>query len=155
MAAFMTRRSARLLLALALAAPGSCFLFHSNNSGEQHSGPAIHTYTDSNAVRGVAMSSDSVYVATERGLLKYPVAGGEPVRISHADGLPSDDIYAVSSTFAGAVWVVTRGGIAKLTTGTWTAAGDPQAQPDVGRPTAILALDGGGALLGGAQGLAR
>lgn len=115
---------------------------------------AVETVTDLDTVRGVAMSADRVYVATDLGLLLHYPAGGEGTeRVTTTRGLPSDDVRDVVVDENGMAIVATAAGIVKVdgegTVAAWADA------PPVGRISAI-ALAGDGVLwAGGTEGLAR
>ena len=155
----MPRSKAHLLVLLALGAPVSCSLFrHSPATPEGAGGHgAVRMFTDSDLVAGVAASNAHVYVATYRGVLVYPAEGGTPTRITHTEGLPADEVIAVAAADDDTVaWAATPQGVVRSSAGGhWELAGDPRAQPSIGRPTALLALPEGAVLLGGSQGLAR
>ena len=140
----MPRRYARLYVLLALAAPATCSIFQSHPTtpaASSSQGP-VRRFTDSDQVSDVAASEAHVYVATYRGVLKFPAAGGAPARLTHTDGLPADEVLAVAVTDDDTVaWAATVQGVARSSAGGhWELAGDSHAQPDVGRPTALLAL---------------
>lgn len=115
----------------------------------------VRNFTDSDVVMGVAATDRDVFVATQRGVLKYPASGGIPVRFTDRDGLPSNQVWAISADPEGTVWAGTSGGVVRFDGARWALAGHPNAQPDVGRVTSLLALTGGTVLVGGAQGIAR
>jgi len=146
-----------LFAALAVAAlPLACSSARSRpNTAGATSGP-VRVFTDSDFINDVASAEGFVYVATERGLLKYPATGGTPARLTTRDGLPSDRLLAVAVSDDGAaVWVATAQGVVRAgAAGPFAPVGHPQAQPDVGRPTALLAT-ADGVILGGDHGLAR
>jgi len=115
---------------------------------------AIETVTDLDTVRGVAMSADRVFVATDLGLLLHFPSGGErPIRVTTAQGLPSDDVRAVVVDDAGMAIAATAGGIVKVdaegTVAPWADA------PPVGPVTALVLADDGTIWAGGVEGLAR
>jgi hypothetical protein len=153
----MVSCSHRSLYALAVTTVLSCSStrssIHSPLEGAAQ-GP-VRVFTDSDVITDIAASERSLYVATGRGVLQYPIAGGSPTRSTHHDGLVDDRVLAVAVSDDGAtVWAATMGGISrKQGTERWNTVGP--AQPDVGKPTAILALPEGGALLGGERGLAH
>ncbi|MFO0608076.1 MAG: hypothetical protein U0324_33235 [Polyangiales bacterium] len=153
----MAPRTARLLAALALAAPLSCSSSQSSVNNPQAGaaqGP-VRVFTDSDVVADIAASEQTLYVATGRGVVQYPAAGGPATRATHHEGLVDDRVLAVAASDDGAtVWAATMGGVSrKQGAERWSSVGP--AQPDVGKPTAIVALPNGGALLGGEHGLAR
>ncbi|MDB4931255.1 MAG: Hybrid sensor, partial [Myxococcaceae bacterium] len=151
----LSNRSVFAALALA-ALPLACSSARTRpNTAGNASGP-VRVFTDSDFINDVASAEGSVYVATERGLLKYPATGGTPTRLTTRDGLPSDRLLAVAASDDGsAVWVATAQGVVRAgATGPFAVAGHPQAQPDVGRPTALLTT-ADGVILGGDHGLAR
>ncbi len=146
-----------ILAALALSAlPLSCSSARVRPNAEGNAAGPVRVFTDSDFINDVASAEGSVYVATERGLLKYPATGGTPTRLTTRDGLPGNRLIAVAASDDGsAIWVATAEGVARAgATGPFAPVGHPQAQPDVGRPTALLAT-AEGVLLGGDHGLAR
>jgi hypothetical protein len=73
------------------------------------------TLTDVDTVRDLALTSDRVWAATDRGVLVYPREGDpEPRRITRAEGLPSDDVRALAARSDGSVIVATAAGLAEL-----------------------------------------
>ncbi|MEZ4410153.1 MAG: hypothetical protein R3A52_27300 [Polyangiales bacterium] len=153
----MSSRSLRTTLVVALAlAPLSCASSRSrtaNLAGQSLHGP-VRTFTDSDIVHDVAATEGAVWVATDRGVLRYPAAGGAPTRLGTLEGLPAQRVLAVAASEDGAsVWAATADGVArKQGDGNFERVGP--AQPDVGRPSCLLVL-GDDVLLGGATGLAR
>jgi streptogramin lyase len=115
---------------------------------------AIKLFTDSDSVTGAAAGSVELYVATLRGVLRYPLDGrGEPQRNTVANGLPDDRVYATAVSPDGVPYVATAGGVARLAGDRWERTSGPQ--PDVGRVSALLALSRNVLLLGGSHGLAE
>ncbi len=115
---------------------------------------AVQTVSDLDTVRGVAMSSDRVYVATDLGLLLHYPAGGEGTeRVTVARGLPSDDVRDVVVDENGMAIVATAGGIVKVdgegTVAEWADS------PPVGSISAIVLAADGTLWAGGTEGLAR
>jgi hypothetical protein len=152
----MTSRTARLLCLIALTTQTACPLLrggHATTPSSQGAVGAVRNYTDSDVVTGVAATPTEVFVATLRGVMRYPLAGGNGTRLTTREGLPDNQVFAISSSSDGTVWAATARGVVRWAGDHWTTVGP--AQPDVGRPTALLALEGGNVLLGGAQGLAR
>lgn len=75
----------------------------------------ILTLTDVDTVRDLALTSDRVWAATDRGVLVYPREGDpEPRRITRVEGLPSDDVRALAARADGSVIVATAAGLAEL-----------------------------------------
>ncbi len=114
---------------------------------------AIRTLTDLDDVRDVSASSERVYVATDLGILIHPASGGAPpVRLTAADGLPSDDVRAVVASPEGGAVVATAGGLA-------TIEGDAVTPMAAAAPVGEvidLYLDGEGTLWAcGVEGVAR
>jgi hypothetical protein len=115
---------------------------------------AARTFTDSDVVTGFGVTRSDAFASTLRGVLRFsPDASGTPSRMTTAQGLPDDHVFALSVSPDGITWAATARGVARLMGDRWMTVGG--AQPDVGRPTALLALGSGQVLLGGAQGLAR
>lgn len=152
----MLLRTVGLLGLVAISSVSTCFGSGSNRPTTRSTlNSPVRNFTDSDSITGVASTTADVFVATLRGVVKYPAAGGTAVRYLERDGLPSLQVFAISAEPDGPVWAATARGVVRFDGTRWAVAGDANAQPDVGRPTAILALSGGGAILGGAQGLAR
>ncbi len=128
----MFARTARLLGVLALAAPLSCSSTQTtvNTAQSGASQGPVRVFTDSDLITDVAASDQTLYVATYRGIVTYPVAGGEHARITHHDGLPDDAVLAVAVSDDGAsLWAATASGVVrKQGANAWSAAGP--AQPD-------------------------
>ncbi len=146
-----------LFAALALAAlPLACSSARVRPNAAGGAAGPVRIFTDSDFINDVASAEGFVYVATERGLLKYPATGGAPTRLTTRDGLPSDRLLAVAVSDDGsALWVATAQGIVRAgTTGAFAPVGHPQAQPDVGKPTALITT-ADGVIVGGEHGLAR
>lgn len=115
---------------------------------------SVKLFTDSDTINGAAAGTVELYVATMRGVLRYPLDGrGEPQRNTVANGLPDDRVYAVAVSGEGVPWVATGAGVARLAGDRWERTSGPQ--PDVGRVTAMLALSRSILLLGGSHGLAE
>ncbi|MEM9192846.1 MAG: hypothetical protein AAGF12_26970 [Myxococcota bacterium] len=113
---------------------------------------AVVSLTDLDQVRDVVISAERAFVATDRGLLAFPVSGeGEPTRLQTGAGLPSNDVRAVGRTSDGTIVALTTRGMARVTGETATAFGEV---PPVGEPTAFL-LQGNDVWVGGVDGLAR
>jgi hypothetical protein len=115
---------------------------------------ALRLYTDSDTVTSAGAGSVELYVATLHGVLRFPLSGqGEVQRNTVAQGLPDDRTYAIAVSPEGVPFVATASGVARLTGERWERTTGPQ--PDVGRPTAMLALPRGMLILGGTTGLAE
>ncbi len=115
---------------------------------------SLRLLTDSDTVTGAAASTVELYVGTHRGVLRYPLTGtSEAVRNTVAQGLPDDHVDAIAVSAEGVAFAATSAGVARLTGDRWERTSGPQ--PNVGRPTAMLALSRGNLLLGGTTGLAE
>lgn len=109
----------------------------------------IETLTDLEEVRGVAVTSEAVFVATDAGLLRF-ASGGEAAG-EVVPGLPSDDVRAIADV-DGAVIVATAGGLARVVGGEVTRL---EGVPDVGHVTGLARTADGTLWLCGLGGLAR
>jgi len=149
-----------ILLALAAGAAGCGGAFTIGQRGggsvELPAAPAREraiTLTDVDDVRDVAASDARIYVATDRGIVVYPASGGARAsRIASAQGLPSDETYAVAVGPDGAVLVATSRGLA-------TVQGDRvtpiETAPPVGRVTDLHVGQDGVVWACGADGVAK
>ena len=108
------------------------------------------TLTDLEEARDVAVSSSTVYVATDDGLLAYPIEEGAPARIGRGEGLPSDDVTSVALDGA-SLLVGTGGGLASVT----GSAATPIALPAIARITDVAVLPDGSAWVCSLSGLLR
>ncbi len=103
----LSNRSALAALALA-ALPLSCSSARARPNADGNAAGPVRVFTDSDFINDVASAEGFVYVATERGLLKYPATGGTPTRLTTRDGLPGNRLIAVSASDDGsAIWVAT------------------------------------------------
>ena len=117
---------------------------------------AVVTVTDLDDVRDVAQSGERVFVATDHGLLVHSANGeGEPSRVTVTDGLPSNDVTAVTTTPEGAAVVATDQGIAHVTPGPEAFSVAVQPSPPVGRVSKLLVDAQGVTWACGAEGVAR
>jgi hypothetical protein len=115
---------------------------------------AIETVTDLDTVRDLDVSADRVFVATDYGLLLHYPGGGEGVvRVTAAQGLPSNDVRAVVVGEGGRAIVASSGPLVQVDAeGNVTPFADA---PPVGKVTAMLLGDDGTLWAGGVAGLAR
>ncbi len=109
----------------------------------------VEELTDLEEVRGVAVHAESVYVATDGGLLRY-ASGGE-ADVERIPGLPSNDVRAVLDE-GDALLVATGRGLVRVTGSEVTPVAGV---PDVGPITAVARTTDGTLWLGGLGGLAR
>lgn len=109
----------------------------------------VETLTDLEEVRGVAVHEDSVYVATDGGLLRYASGGEAAVEV--IAGVPSDDVRAVIDD-GDALLVATGAGLVRVRGNEVTRV---EGAPDVGAITAVARTTDGTLWLGGLGGLAR
>ncbi len=89
----MRTRAQRYLGIVALSTQlASCFLFggQGTHHGQQSALGNVRTYTDSDVITGVTSTPTAIYVATLRGVIKYPLAGGEARRMTTEQGLPDN-----------------------------------------------------------------
>lgn len=113
----------------------------------------ITTMTDVDRVRDMAATEETFYAATDRGLLTYPMTGeATPTRITHAEGLPSDDVTSVFVGSEGTVLVSTSAGLATVRDGHATSVASA---PPIGK-IADVAITGSNTVWAcGRGGLAR
>ena len=75
----------------------------------------ITTLTDLDTVRDVSVSLAHVYVATDNGVLVYDSEGAAvPTRLTTAEGMPSNDILAITSATSGVTTAATSAGFVEL-----------------------------------------
>ncbi len=109
----------------------------------------VRTLTDLETVRDVIAAEDSVFVATDLGLLQY-AEGGE-AEVQRVAGLPSDDVRALEED-EGALLIATGGGMVRLADGT---AAPVEGVPDVGAVSDMARTADGTLWICGLGGVAR
>lgn len=144
------------LLTVLCALPLACSSSRGRTAGlatQSLHGP-VRSFTDSDIVHDVSASATVVYVATDRGVLRYTSPEASPTRLGTAQGLPSPRVLALATTEDGtSLWAATATGVVRRDgDGAFSPVGP--AQPDVGKPTALLVV-GDTVYLGGDTGLAR
>ncbi|NOY92470.1 MAG: hypothetical protein GXP55_14850 [Deltaproteobacteria bacterium] len=114
---------------------------------------AVRRFEDIDAVRDVVRSAEHIYVATDRGVLVYPVEGqAAPVRLGLAEGLPAESVLALAELTPGTLVAATEGGLVELS---GTQVGDVLADSPVGSIAALLGQDDGTLWACGSLGVAR
>jgi ligand-binding sensor domain-containing protein len=79
-------------------------------------------FTDMKVVRGMASTTDSLWVATSGGLFLYTPSSNRFLKFTNSDGLNSNDLTAVAIDGAGKIWVGSSGGFLNAltpNTGNW------------------------------------
>ena len=71
----------------------------------------IKSFSETSAVTAVQPVGGSIWVGTSNGLQKWDIAKGTFVRVTVANGLPSDKIAALAGDGRGGVWVMTSAGL--------------------------------------------
>lgn len=109
----------------------------------------IETLTDLEEVRGIAVTSDAVFVATDAGLLRF-ASGGEAAG-EVVGGLPSEDVRALVNV-DGAIIAATAAGLVRVS---GEEVAPLEGVPDVGHVTDLARTADGTLWLCGLGGLAR
>jgi len=112
----------------------------------------IAEVTDLDTVNDVSAAGNRVLVATDRGILVYANGASEPRRITRADGLPSNDVWAIAVGIDGRVLLATEGGMAGMAGDTLDAV-VPEAPP-VGQVVDLHLTDEGTLWACGTDGMA-
>ncbi len=114
----------------------------------------ITTLTDLDTVRDVSVSVAHVYVATDNGVLVYDGEGESvPTRLTTAEGLPSNDVLAITSATGGVTTAATSEGLVELEN---TQVSNPVVPPaPVGDVVALHSSDDGTTFACGTEGLAK
>ncbi len=113
----------------------------------------VSVYTESSPVNALVASTDSLWVGTHNGLIRWDLKSGGAVQLTTLDGLPGNDVLALAVDIAGGLWLATPEGIAFYKEGRWTHFGDCP----LGREIETLAPsgEGDGVWVGGRTGLYR
>ena len=84
--------------------------------GAAQSGDVWRGYTNGTRVRDVAVEGNTLWAATEGGVVRWDMASGNYVQYTTADGLAGNDVLAVAVDAAGHKWFGTNGGVSEFFT---------------------------------------
>ncbi len=79
---------------------------------EQRNDATVRQIADVNHVTGIAADGNTVYCATQGGLVVWDLSSRQYTILSTANGLPSNDLRDVVIDGGGALWVATKLGVA-------------------------------------------
>lgn len=113
----------------------------------------FRSFSDMDPIWSVASTAEHLWAATPGGLLRYPLEGGEPLRVTGEAGPGGLRTVAVAEDGEGGVWALSEGGLAQYADGAWSPSAG--ALPDVGALTALAVGPGEALWVGGERGLAR
>jgi len=102
-------------------------------------------------VRDIASTSEHLWVATPGGLLRYPLAGGDPLRVTGSAGAGGQRFIAVGADSRDHLWALSEGGVARFDDGAWSRPTGPL--PEVGEITSMAVAQDGTVWVGGSGGL--
>lgn len=108
-------------------------------------------FTDMKVVRGVAATTDSVWVATAGGLFLYVPSSNRYVKFTNSDGLSSNDLTAVTIDGTGRVWVGSSDGFVNAynaPTGQWTEIRNIHESGQVAKTVRTLLVRGDSLFIG-------
>ena len=107
-------------------------------------GEAIY-YSQSRKITCLLVTEDYLWAGTNQGLQQWSLEGNRYQVITSRDGLPDDNIKALTITTSGSVWAATGKGLSSWTNGSW----QNQTFPVEGEPTALAATVTGDAVWAG------
>jgi ligand-binding sensor domain-containing protein len=108
-------------------------------------------FTDMKVVRGVAATTDSVWVATSGGLFLFVPSSTRFVKFTNSDGLSSNDLTAVTLDGIGRVWVGSSDGFVNAynaQTGEWTEIRNIHESEQVAKSVRTLLVRGDSLFIG-------
>ena len=111
----------------------------------------FRSLSDMDPVRDIASTSEHLWVATPGGLLRYPIAGGSPLRVTGSAGAGGQRFVAVGEDSNDRLWALSEGGVARFNEGAWSRPTGPV--PDVGAISSMVVAPDGTVWVGGAGGL--
>jgi ligand-binding sensor domain-containing protein len=109
------------------------------------------SFSDMAPVQALKSTSEYLWVGTAGGLLRYPIDGGEPLRIAEDSGPGGQQIVEIESDEHGRVWALSEKGLGVYEEGAWSRP--TGALPDVGTISALALTTDGTVWVGGSQGL--
>ncbi|MCX6144549.1 MAG: hypothetical protein NTZ35_15175 [Ignavibacteriales bacterium] len=108
-------------------------------------------FTDMKVVRGVAATTDSVWVATSGGLFLFSPSSNRFVKFTNSDGLSSNDLTAITLDGTGRVWVGSSDGFVNAynaPTGEWTEIRNIHESEQVAKMVRTLLVRGDSLFIG-------
>ena len=122
---------------------------HSNQERPHRSWRA---FSDMDPVWGMTSTEEHIWVGTPDGLLRYDLAGGEPLRVSGAAGPGRGRIVSVISDEHRRVWALSENGVGRYREGAWShPVGDV---PELGELTSMSLTGERTVWVGGTKGVA-
>ena len=113
-------------------------------------------FTDMKVVRGIAATTDSVWVATAGGLFLFIPSSNRFVKFTNSDGLSSNDLTAVTLDGTGRVWVGSSDGFVNAfnaPTGEWTEIRSIHESEQVAKTVRTLLVRGDSLFVGADYGI--
>jgi ligand-binding sensor domain-containing protein len=113
----------------------------------------VNVFTESSPVKALVAVGGNLWVGTHNGLVKWDLRSGGAIRNTTDDGLPGNEILAMTGDGSNGLWVATSGGIGRYQDGRWRQYGDCP----LGNTIEALApsSDSRGVWVGGQKGLVR
>jgi hypothetical protein len=109
------------------------------------------SFSDMSPVEAVESTPEHLWVGTAGGLLRYPIDGGDPLRIAEDSGPGGQRIVEIESDERGRVWALSDRGLGVYEDGAWSRP--TGALPDVGTISALALTTDGTVWVGGSKGL--
>ncbi|HOV48709.1 MAG TPA: two-component regulator propeller domain-containing protein [Anaerolineae bacterium] len=76
-----------------------------------------------------ARDGETLWLATDGGVVRWDIAARTYVRLTSAQGLIHDTVYAIQPDATGAVWIGTQGGVSRYEGASWRNFGTAQGLP--------------------------
>lgn len=109
------------------------------------------SFSDMAPVQALESTAEHLWVGTAGGLLRYPLDGGDPLRIAEDSGPGGLRIAEIESDERGRVWALSERGLGVYEAGAWSRP--TAALPDVGTLAALALTSDGTVWVGGSKGL--
>lgn len=111
----------------------------------------VISYSETQPFTSVSALGGKIYAGTPAGVVQFE-RGGDFVRLTTKEGLPGNQVHAISGDGASGLWVATNNGISRQQNGVWTNF--KSADPPGALVTAMVAAPWG-VWAGGTKGLGR
>ena len=112
--------------------------------------PELISHSELRPITAVTVMSQWLYAGTPHGLLRFHRKTGAHQRLTKANGLSGNRVYAVAADSTSGLWVATDGGLSRQHNGKWSLH---NISPRIGQPTSAMVVSKGGVWLGGTRGL--
>jgi hypothetical protein len=110
----------------------------------------IASFSETQPFTGLTVSEGALYAGTPAGLVRFDMQSGDFKRVTKEQGLPGNNVSALSADSRTGLWIATEAGISRLQNNSWTTV-----KPGGSDVYAAMAATGNGLWAGSQHGLGR